>query len=87
MSLEVEKAKLMYKLAVSKRNWGAKYDRIEHFKRFQNLREIIKELSKIGWIIVHNKPKFTGISLNTEYKREIIEFIEREIPGLRGIIK
>ena len=87
MASDLEKAQLMSVLARSKRNWGEKYDRTEHFKRFQNLKEIIKELSKQGWLIVHNKPKFTGISLNTQFKREIIEFIEREMPHLKGIIK
>ena len=87
MASDLEKAQLMSVLARSKGNWGEKYDRTEHFKRFQNLKEIIKELSKQGWLIVHNKPKFTAISLNTQSKREIIEFIEREMPHLKGIIK
>lgn len=87
MVSSLEKAQLMSVLARSKGNWGDKYDRTEHFKKFQNLKEIIKELSKQGWLIVHNKPKFTGISLNTQFKREIIEFIEREMPHLKGIIK
>ena len=85
--MEKEKAQLMFKLAFSKKNWGAKYDRLEHFKRFQNLKEIIKDLSKQGWLIVNNKHKFTGISLNTQFKREIIDFIEREMPHLKSIIK
>lgn len=87
MASDLEKAQLMSVLARSKGNWGEKYDRLEHFKRFQNLKEIIKELSKQGWILVHNKANFTAISLNTEYKKEIIEFIEREMPYLKGIIK
>ena len=87
MASDLEKAQLMSVLARSKGNWGEKYDRTEHFKRFQNLKEIIKELSKQGWLIIYNKPKFTGISLNTQFKREIIEFIERKIPHLKGIIK
>ena len=87
MASNLEKAQLMLVLVRSKGNWGDKYDRTEHFKRFQNLKEIIKELSKQGWLIVHNKSKFTGISLNTQFKREIIEFIEREMPHLKGIIK
>jgi hypothetical protein len=86
MTSDLEKAQLMSALARSKGNWGEKYDRTEHFKRFQNLKEIIKELSKIGWIIIHNKPNYTGISLNTEHKKEIIEFIEKEMPYLKGII-
>lgn len=85
--MDLEKAQLMSVLARSKGNWGGKYDRLEHFKRFQNLKKIIKELSKRGWLIIHNKPKFTGISLNTLYKKEIIEFIEKEMPHLKGIIK
>ena len=87
MASDLEKAQLMSALARSKGNWGEKYDRTEHFKRFQNLKEIIKELSKQGWLIVKNKPKFTGISLNTQFKREIIEFIEKEMPHFKGIIK
>jgi len=87
MASDLEKAQLMSVLARSKGNWGEKYDRLEHFKRFQNLKEIIKELSKQGWILVRNKGNFTGISLNTEYKKEIIEFIEREMPYLKGIVK
>ncbi len=87
MVSDLEKAQLMSVLARSKGNWGEKYDRTEHFKRFQNLKEIIKELSKPGGLIVHNKPNFTGISLNTQFKSKIIEFIEKEMPYLKGIIK
>jgi len=87
MASDLEKAQLMSVLARSKGNWGEKYDRTEHFKRFQNLKEIIKELVKLGWIILHKKPNYKTISLNTQYKREIIEFIELKMPYLRGIIK
>lgn len=87
MASDLEKAQLMSVLARSKGNWGEKYDRTEHFKRFQNLKEIIKELSKKGWIIVHKKPKFEAISLNTRYKREIVEFIEKEMPYIKGLIR
>ena len=84
--LDLEKAQIMFKLA-RKGNWGASYDRTEHFKRFQNLDQAIKELSKTGWIIIHPKGKFTGISLNSQYKKEIIEFIETQMPHVRGAIK
>ena len=87
MVSDLEKAQLMSVLARSKGNWGDKYDRTEHFKKFQNLKEIIKELSKRGWLIVHNKPNFIGLSLNTQFKKEIIEFIEKETPHLKGDIK
>ncbi len=87
MLLELEKAQLMFNLARSKGNWGGKYDRLEHFKRFQNLKQIIKELSKIGWILIYKKPNYTGISLNTQYKREIIEFIEKYLSETKGAIK
>ncbi|MDD5651118.1 MAG: hypothetical protein PHF86_12010 [Candidatus Nanoarchaeia archaeon] len=86
MSLELEKAQIMFKLA-RKDNWNACYDRTEHFKRFQNLDLIIKELSKLGWLIIHKKPNYTGISLNTKYKKEIIELIEKEMPYVKGAIK
>lgn len=83
---DLEKAQIMFKLA-RKDNWGACYDRTEHFKRFKNLKEIIKELSNLGWLLVHNKPKFTGISLNSHYKKEIIEFIEKQMPDIIGVLK
>ena len=67
-------AEIMLKLT-KKNNWGACYDRLEHFKRFPDLKKIIKELEKRGWIIVHKKPNYTGISLNTRYKGEIAKFI------------
>lgn len=86
MSINLEKAQIMRKL-VRKNNWGAKYDRLEHFKRFPNLKKIVKELVKENWIKIKNKPMYTGISLNTEYKKEIMEFIEKEIPEMEGIMK
>ena len=84
--MEKEKAQIMFKLAYSKKNWGAKYDRLEHFKRFPNLKKIIKELENKKRLIVKNKSNYTGISLNTQYKREIIEFIEKHIPDTKGWI-
>ena len=86
MLVELEKAQIMFKLT-RKNNWGACYDRLEHFKRFKTLNESIKELSKLNWIILHKKPNYIGLSLNTQYKKEIIEFIEKEMPHLKGIIK
>ena len=73
MLTDIEKAQIVFKLA-RKDNWGTRYDRTEHFKRFPNLNEIIKELSKVCWIIIHKKPQYTAISLNTEYKSKIIIF-------------
>ena len=87
MASNLDKARFMSALARSKGNWGEKYDRIEHFKRFQNLKEIVKELSNKRWLLIHKKPKFEAYSLNTRYKKEIIEFIEAEIPKLKGIIR
>lgn len=86
MPNELEKAQIMFKLA-RKNNWGACYDRLEHFKRFQNLKDCIKELSNSEWTIIHKKPKFTGISLDTRFKREIIEFIEKQMPHMKGAIQ
>ncbi len=85
VSLNLEKAQIMFKLA-RKNNWGHKYDRLEHFKRFQHLDEAIKELSKSKFLLVYKKPQFTGISLNSEYKKEIIAFIEKELPHLKGMV-
>ena len=87
MSLNLDKARLMSALARGKANWGASYDRMEHFKRFQNLNDIIKDLSRKGWIIIHKKPGFEAISLNPKYKKKIIEFIDEQIPDLKGIIR
>ncbi|MCD4759473.1 hypothetical protein K8R33_01125 [archaeon] len=86
MLLDLEKAQIMRKLA-RKGNWKASYDRLEHFKRFQSLDKSIKELSKIGWIIIHKKDRYTAISLNPEHKKKIIEYIEKKIPHLKGIIE
>ncbi|HLD12375.1 MAG TPA: hypothetical protein VJB87_02155 [Candidatus Nanoarchaeia archaeon] len=83
MHLALEKAQIMFKLARNG-NWGASYDRTEHFKRFQNIQMIIKELKKQNWIITHEKPKFLGISLNQTYKKEIITFVEQQLPHLTG---
>lgn len=87
MSLDLEKARLIFKLARGKGNWGAKYDRLEHFKRFQDINQIVKELSKIGWILVYNKSNYIGISLNPKFKKEIIEFAETQMPYLKGMIR
>jgi hypothetical protein len=84
MSLDLEKARVMFKL-VRKNNWGAKYDRLEHFKRFQKIDQIIDELTDKEWIIIHKKPRFTGISLNTIYKTQIKEFTERYMSYLKGM--
>jgi len=84
--MNLEKAQVMFKLT-RKNNWNACYDRLEHFKRFNNLDLIVKELVKLGWIILHKKPNYQGISLNTKYKKEIIEFIELKMPYLKGMIK
>ena len=86
MPTDLEKAQIMFKLS-RKNNWNASYDRTEHFKRFENLDKAIKELTAIGWLITHKKPKFIGISLNTKYKKEIIWFIEKNMPNLTGAIK
>ena len=82
--MEKEKAQLMFKLAFSKKNWGAKYDRLEHFKRFPNLKKIVKDLEKIKWLLVKKKANYKGISLNPKFKKEIIEFIEKYILEVRN---
>ena len=86
MGNEVEKANILFKL-IRKDNWNNCYDRLEHFKRFPDLREIVSELSNIGWIIVHKKPKFIGIALNTQFKKEIMDFIEMWMPHLKDRIE
>jgi len=46
MATNLEKAKIMLVLARRKGNWGEKYDRLEHFKRFQNLKILRKRIFK-----------------------------------------
>ena len=86
MNIDEEKAHIMLKL-VRKGNWNNGYDRSEHFKRFEYLDSIIKELNKIGWIMIHKKPKFIAYSLNTNFKKDITEFIEKIIPEVSGTIR
>ena len=83
MLLDLEKAQVIFKL-IRKNNWGAKYDRLEHFKRFPNLDKTIRELSEKGWLIIYKKPKFVGISLDNKYKSYIKEFTEKYMPYLKG---
>ena len=80
-----EKAYLLFKLIRGKSNWGACYDRREHFKRFSD--EAIDELVKTRWIIPKKKANFMGISANPSFKKEIFEFIEKNIPHLNGELK
>lgn len=80
---DLVKAQIMFKL-VRKNNWGNRYDRLEHFKRFPDLDKIVKELAKKKWIIIHKKPKYTAISLNARYKKEIVSFIESGMSYLKG---
>jgi len=82
--MKKEQAQLMFKLAYSKKNWEAKYDRLENFKRFPNLKQIVKELKNLGWLIVKKKPNYIGISLNPKFKKEIVEFIEKQIPEIKN---
>ncbi|MFQ5532024.1 MAG: hypothetical protein ACE5ES_05405 [Candidatus Nanoarchaeia archaeon] len=84
--MDLEKAQVMFKLA-RKNNWGNKYDRLEHFKRFANLDKIVKELENKGWLIKRKKPNYTGISLNSKYKEEIREFIIKQIPYVKDMLK
>ena len=86
MSLDLEKAQIMFKLT-RKNNWGACYDRLEHFKRFQSLDKCIKELQNLDWIIINKKSNFTAISLNTKHKKNIIDFIEKQMPYLKGVLR
>lgn len=81
---DLEKAQLLFKLIRGKKNWGACYDRLEHFKRFS--KEAIEELVKFGWLIMVKKTKFRAISANPHFKKEIIEFIEKNMPYLKGAL-
>ncbi len=85
--MEKEEAQLMFKLTFSKKNWGAKYNRKEHFKRFPNLDKIIKDLIKRNWLLIKNKPNYSGISLNPKFKKEIIKFIEEQMPEVKSWIQ
>ena len=41
-------------------------------KRFQNLDKCIKELERIGWILLYKKERFAGLSLNTRFKSMVV---------------
>jgi hypothetical protein len=84
--MKKDKAQLIFKLAYSKKNWGGKYNRLEHFKRFSDLKQIVKELEKAKWSIVKKKPNYTGISLNQKFKKEIVEFIKEQLPEIKSRI-
>jgi len=86
MSIDVEKAQIMLKPA-KKRNWNNRYDRLEHFKRFPNLKRAIKELENQDFVLVRKKSNFTGISLDSSYKKEVVEFIKKQLPHLRDLVK
>lgn len=66
MALALEQAQIMYKLH-RKGNWGASYDREEHFDktRFPDFDKAIKELKNKGWILSHKK-SYKNICLNTK---------------------
>lgn len=81
---DLEKAQLLFRLIRGKKNWGACYDRLEHFKRFS--KEAVEELVKAGWLIMTKKSKFKAISANPNFKKEIIEFIEKNMPDLKGAL-
>ena len=85
VNIEIETANLFRKLA-RKGNWDNCYDRLEHFKRFSNLKEIIKIYNNKKWLIIKKKPNYTGISLNTQFKKGIIDFVEKNDPSLSGYI-
>jgi len=74
VSKELVMARVMLKLT-KKNNWCTCYDRLEHFKRFPDLKKVVKELEMKGWVFIHNKSNYIAISLNTQYKKEIAEFI------------
>jgi hypothetical protein len=38
------------------------------------------------WILIHKKQTYMGIALNTDYKKEIIAFIEENMPHVKGMI-
>ena len=84
MSLDIEKAQIMWKLA--KKNWNNKYDRLEHFKRFPNLKQAVKELENQNLIIVRKKPNYIGISLDSHNKKVIVEFMKSKLPHLKEFI-
>ena len=50
------------------------YGNFGNTTKFESAKEIIKELANLGWLIVRKKPKFTGISLNTSFKKETRSF-------------
>ena len=82
---DIEKAHILFKLIRGKKNWGACYDRLEHFKKFS--KKSIKELVKKELLIPVKKARFKAISANPKYKTEIIEFIEKNLHYLKGSLE
>lgn len=82
---DLEKAQLLFKLIRGKSNWGACYDRLEHLKRFS--KDAINELVKERWLIPKKKTNFKAVSVNIDFKKEIIEFIEKNMPYLKGALE
>ena len=87
MDIDIETGRLLGKLARGKGNWGAKMDRLEHYKRFPNLKIIVKRLVNRDWLLLKSKPNYQLISLNTKYKKEIYEFIRKELIDSEGYLK
>ncbi len=83
---DLEIAQVMFKLS-RKDNWGHKYDRLEHFKRFQKLDDIVKELKRRNWLFEYKKPNFRGVALNTSYKKEIVDFVRQQMPHVVDMIQ
>jgi len=59
------------------RDWQWRWEKL---KRFLEQEEAEAE-------IIRKKPNYTGISLNSHYKKEIVGFIEKHLPEMKGILK
>jgi len=43
-------------------------------------------MQTINWLIIKKKTNYTSIYLNPKFKKEIIEFIEEQMPEVKGWI-
>jgi len=82
MSIEIDKAKLLYNL-LRRKKIGGNYDRLEHLKRFD--KKAINDLFKQGLLISPAKKKFITISVNPRKVEEAKEFVRNTLPELKGI--
>lgn len=81
MEIDVDKARVLFKLIRRKKKSKSCYDRLEFYKRFD--KKVIKSLEKEGLIIISRRgKKFDTVFVNPEKLKEAVEFVEKHLPYL-----